>query len=64
MADFSIYDTLDLKDPNFGWRGRYRVIKFIEDSDLVLIENLGTRSRQHAKRSNLRVCQCQQFSVW
>lgn len=53
----------DLKDPNFGWRGRYRILKQESESGLVLVENLGTNSRQYVSSCRLRVSKCEQFAL-
>ena len=61
--ELSKSDYYDLRDPNFGWRGRYRILKIDAERDLVYIENLGTHSKQYVKSTNLRPSSCKQFSL-
>ena len=53
----------DLNDLNFGWRGKYRILKQDLDSGLVHIENLMTHSKQYVSASRLRPSQCDYFSI-
>jgi len=53
----------DLNDTTFGWRGRYRILNQNEETGLVYIENLGTRSKQYVSASRLRVSKCSQFGL-
>lgn len=55
-------DVVDLKDPNFGWRGQYVIARLVE-SGLVEIRNLSTQSRQQVKPAVLRPSRQQPFAV-
>lgn len=55
-------DVVDLKDPNFGWRGQYVVMRMTEGG-LVEIRNLGTQSRQRVKPVVLRPSRLQPFAI-
>lgn len=59
--DINKTDYYDFNDLNFGWRGRYRVLKQDPESGLVYIENLGTKSRQFVSVDRLRKSKCNQF---
>ena len=60
---FTKSEAYDLKDLNFGWRGKYRFLK--EDpSGLIQIENLATNSRQFVSPHRLRLSTCQQFRLF
>lgn len=61
--DLNKFDYYDLNDLNFGWRGRYRVLKYDPQSGLVHIENLGTKSKQFVSPGRLRKSKCEQFSL-
>jgi hypothetical protein len=53
----------DLNDLNFGWRGKYRILKQDPNSELIHIENLMTHSKQYVNPSHLRPSQCDYFAV-
>jgi hypothetical protein len=53
----------DLNDLNFGWRGKYRILKQDPNSELIHIENLMTHSKQYVSASRLRLSQCDYFSI-
>lgn len=61
--ELSRADAYDLNDLNFGWRGKYRILKQDPESELVYIENLVTHSKQYVRASRLRLSRCNYFSI-
>jgi hypothetical protein len=58
---FSTGDIVDLKDFNFGWRGKYIVMVKKVQTPLIKIKNLGTGSQQFVRAENLRKSRLSQF---
>jgi hypothetical protein len=61
--EFDIGTIVDLLDPLFGWRGKYKIILQKSNYDKVKIQNLATNSQQFVGRDKLRPSQLPQFSV-
>jgi hypothetical protein len=61
--EFDIGTIVDLLDPLFGWRGKYKIILQKSNYDKVKIQNLATNSQQFVSRDKLRPSQLPQFSV-
>jgi hypothetical protein len=61
--EFDVGTIVDLLDPLFGWRGKYKIILQKSNYDKVKIQNLATNSQQFVSRDKLRPSQLPQFSV-
>jgi hypothetical protein len=61
--EFDVGTIVDLLDPLFGWRGKYKIISQKSNYDKVKIQNLATNSQQFVSRDKLRPSQLPQFSV-
>jgi hypothetical protein len=61
--EFDIGTIVDLLDPLFGWRGKYKIIPQKSNYDKIKIQNLATNSQQFVSRDKLRPSQLPQFSV-
>jgi hypothetical protein len=61
--EFYVGTIVDLLDPLFGWRGKYKIVLQKSNYDKVKIQNLATNSQQFVSRDKLRPSQLPQFSV-
>jgi hypothetical protein len=63
LSDLPVGTIVDLLDPVFGWRGRYKVVTQKSNFDKIKIQNLGTNSQQFVRRERLRMGRLPQFSL-
>jgi hypothetical protein len=61
--EFYVGTIVDLLDPLFGWRGRYKIVLQKSNFDKVKIQNLKTNSQQFVSKDRLRPSQLPQFSL-
>jgi hypothetical protein len=61
--EFYVGTIVDLLDPLFGWRGKYKIVLQKSNFDKVKIQNLKTNSQQFVSKDRLRPSQLPQFSL-
>jgi hypothetical protein len=61
--EFDVGTIVDLLDPLFGWRGRYKVLMQKSNFNLVRIQNLQTNSQQFVSPDRLRPSVLPQFGL-